>query len=119
MGGPDWPGHDRRDGVCENLLMIERRYFVYLLASKKYGTLYCGVTRDLTARTWLHREGEIAGFTAKYGVKRLVWYEVHTDILEAIKREKRIKKWPRAWKINLIEGQNPDWRDLWFDLEPE
>ncbi len=99
--------------------MIERRYFVYLLASRKNGTLYCGVTRDLTARTWTHREGDIPGFTSRYGVKRLVWYEAHTDIHEAIKREKRIKKWPRAWKINLIEAQNPDWRDLWFDLEPE
>ena len=98
--------------------MGERAYFVYLLASKKNGTLYCGVTSDLIGRVWRHREGELGGFTAKYGVTRLVWFEQHSDILEAIKREKRIKKWPRQWKINLIEAENPDWRDLYFNLEP-
>jgi putative endonuclease len=85
--------------------MDERAYFVYLLASKKNGTLYCGVTSDLIGRAWRHREGELGGFTAKHGVKRLVWFEQHSDVLEAIKREKRIKKWPRQWKMNLIEAQ--------------
>ena len=98
--------------------MGERESFVYLLASKKGGTLYCGVTSDLTGRVWMHREGAVPGFTSKYGVKRLVWFETHADILEAIRREKRIKKWPRAWKIDLIEAENPDWRDLWRDLQP-
>ena len=98
--------------------MRDRTSFVYLLASKKDGTLYCGVTSDLIGQVWAHREGAIAGFTSKYGVKRLVWFEVHAEMLEAVRREKRIKKWPRAWKINLIEAENPDWRDLWPTLQP-
>ena len=102
----------------QNRLMRDSPSFVYLLASKKGGTLYCGVTSDLIGRVWAHREGAIAGFTSKYGVKRLVWFEVHAEMLEAVRREKRIKKWPRAWKINLIEAQNPDWRDLWPTLQP-
>ncbi|GGH03360.1 excinuclease ABC subunit C [Glycocaulis albus] len=97
-------------------MSTERTYFVYLLASQKNGTLYCGVTSDLPRRTFDHREGNLPGFTSKYGVKRLVWYEVYTDIHEAIRREKRIKKWPRDWKINLIEANNPDWNDLWKSI---
>ncbi len=98
--------------------MRERVSCVYLLASKKGGTLYCGVTSDLIGRVWMHHERAVKGFTSRYGVVRLVWYETHGDILEAIRREKRIKKWPRAWKINLIEAENPDWRDLWRELQP-
>ena len=98
--------------------MEERAYFVYLLASQKNGTLYCGVTSDSIGRVWQHREGEMRGFTSKHGVKRSVWFEQHFDIAEAIKREKRIKKWNRQWKINLIGTDNPEWRDLYFDLEP-
>lgn len=89
---------------------------VYLLASKRNGTLYVGVTSDLLARIWQHRSGEISGFTADHAVKRLVWFEQHATMDSAITREKRIKKWNRAWKLELIEGLNPDWRDLAEDL---
>ncbi|MCC5981952.1 MAG: GIY-YIG nuclease family protein [Oceanicaulis sp.] len=97
-------------------MSAERTYFVYLLASQKNGTLYCGVTSDLVRRTYDHRESNVPGFASKYGVKLLVWYEVYSDINEAIYREKRIKKWPRQWKINLIEAENPDWNDLWKSI---
>jgi putative endonuclease len=90
--------------------------YTYLLASKKGGTLYCGVTSDLPRRMWEHREGNADGFTARYGVKRLVWYEEFPWVIDAIAREKAIKTWPRAWKIKLIEEQNPDWRDLYSHL---
>ncbi|MBB5706048.1 putative endonuclease [Sphingopyxis panaciterrulae] len=86
------------------------------MASQKNGTIYIGVTNDLIRRTCEHREGQFAGFSQKYRVKHLVHYEQFQDIRDAIQREKRLKKWNRAWKIELIETQNPDWRDLWFDL---
>lgn len=89
---------------------------VYLLANRKYGTLYCGVTSDLMKRLWQHREEVIRGFTSEHAIKRLVWFEQHGDMDAAILREKRIKKWLRQWKINLIEENNPDWRDLAIDL---
>ena len=85
---------------------------VYLLASRRNGTLYLGVTSDLAARIYQHREGVLPGFTRDYGVKRLVWFEQHATVDEAILREKRIKKWRRAWKLELIEQGNPNWRDL-------
>jgi putative endonuclease len=88
-------------------------YYVYLLASRRYGTLYCGVTNDLVRRVWEHKTKLLPGFTAKYGVDRLVWFELHSDVTVAIAREKQIKKWRRDWKIALIEGENPDWRDLY------
>ena len=96
--------------------MRDHMYFVYLLASRHNGTLYCGVTNDLLRRVAEHRRGEGVGFTRRYGVTRLVWFESHTDINEAILREKRIKKWNRAWKIGMIEAGNPEWRDLAEDL---
>ena len=86
---------------------------VYLLASKRNGTLYCGVTSDIARRVWLHRQGIGSQFTAKYGVTRLVWREFHDTMPLAILREKRIKNWRRAWKLQLIESQNPDWDDLY------
>jgi putative endonuclease len=86
---------------------------VYILASKRNGTLYVGVTSDLVKRIWEHRNDVVAGFTKKYGVHTLVYYEFHSDMTSAIVREKQIKKWNRAWKIELIESVNPDWRDLW------
>ena len=89
---------------------------VYLLASHRNGTLYTGVTSDLPARLTQHRDGVVRGFTRDYGIKRLVWFEVHDAMDAAIRREKRIKKWLRAWKIALIEAANPDWRDLAIDL---
>jgi putative endonuclease len=88
----------------------------YLLASRRNGTLYVGVTSNLTQRLYQHREGLIEGFTSDYGVNRLVWFEQHASMEHAIVREKRIKKWNRAWKIALIETANPDWRDLAVDF---
>jgi len=89
-----------------------KSYYVYILASKKHGTLYIGVTSDLLGRTYLHQEEILEGFTKKYGVKKLVYFEIYDDINEAILREKRLKKWNRDWKINLIEEKNPEWVDL-------
>jgi putative endonuclease len=89
---------------------------VYILASRRNGTLYVGVTSDLIRRVWEHRQGQVEGFTKKYGVHRLVYYELHTSMAEAILREKHLKKWKRAWKVELIEKENPQWRDLWLDL---
>jgi len=86
---------------------------VYIMASRRNGTLYTGVTSDLARRAYEHREGLLPGFTSTYGVKKLVYYEPFEDIGLAIRREKRIKKYPRQWKINLIEGQNPHWLDLY------
>jgi len=94
----------------------EYRYFVYILASKRNGTLYTGVTSDLANRTWQHKSDLIEGFTKRYGVHRLVWFEEYGDIYEAIAREKQIKGWNRAWKIRLIEKQNPEWRDLYSEI---
>jgi putative endonuclease len=96
--------------------MRDHNFFVYLLASRRNGTLYCGVTNDLARRVFEHREGQAEGFARKYGVSRLVWFEQHSDINEAILREKRIKKWRRDWKIALIEAENRDWRDLSVEL---
>ena len=93
---------------------MRKNYYVYLLASGRYGTLFLGVTSDLIKHTWQHREAFVEGFAAKHNVKRLVWYEVHEDAHAAITREKQLKKWNRAWKIELIQERNPQWRDL-FD----
>ena len=90
-----------------------RSYYVYILASQRNGTLYTGVTGDLTHRVWEHREKLLKGFTAKYDVTRLVWYEEHGEIDQAILREKRIKRWRRDWKLRLIEAENPQWLDLY------
>ena len=89
---------------------------VYILASKRNGTLYVGVTSDLQKRAWEHKNDVIEGFTKQYGVHLLVYYELHGDIVSAITREKQIKKWNRAWKLELIEEQNPDWKDLWEEI---
>jgi putative endonuclease len=86
--------------------------FVYIMASKKGGTLYTGMTNSLGRRVPEHKEGEGKGFTARYGVTRLVWFEEHFDIRDAIEREKEIKKWRREWKIALIEKGNPEWYEL-------
>ena len=89
---------------------------VYLLASKRNGTLYVGVTSNLAQRVWQHKEGFIDGFTKWYGVHDLVWYEFHNTMESAIAREKLMKKWKRAWKMDLIENANPAWRDLYSDI---
>lgn len=94
---------------------MEKGGFVYIMASRRNGTLYIGVTSDLLKRVWEHREGLIEGFTKKYGCKMLVWFEQHDDIEAAITREKQMKEWKRAWKLRVIEEKNPDWDDL-FEL---
>ena len=93
-----------------------RNPVVYIMASKRNGTLYTGVTSILPQRAWQHREGLTPGFTRRYHCKLLVWYESHDDMIEAIAREKRIKGGSRAAKLALIEASNPDWRDLYADL---
>jgi putative endonuclease len=93
-------------------------FFVYILATRWNGTLYVGMTDDLSRRVWEHRAGSVPGFTKKYGVKTLVWFELHESRETAFQRERRLKKWNRAWKLQLIEQINPDWRDLAADLTP-
>ena len=93
-----------------------KQYYVYILASKKNGTLYLGVTNNLIRRVYEHKNDLIEGFTQKYTVHELVYYEEYTDIHEAIIREKRMKKWNRKWKIELIEKINPLWNDLYYDI---
>ena len=92
---------------------------VYILASRRNGTLYIGITTNLAARIHAHREGRASKFTRKYKVTRLVYFELFEEITEAIAREKRLKKWKRAWKIHLIEQFNPDWRDVTGDIRYE
>jgi putative endonuclease len=92
---------------------------VYLLASKQNGTLYVGVTSDLVKRVWEHKGDVVEGFTKRYGVHSLVYFELHDNMLQAILREKQIKKWNRAWKMDLIEKNNPKWLDLWPSLTTE
>ena len=89
---------------------------VYIMASRRHGTLYTGVTSDLVKRVWEHRNGATRGFTRRYGCKMLVWFEVAGDMLGAITREKQIKSGSRAKKLQLIEAMNPEWRDLWPDI---
>ena len=90
--------------------------WVYILASQRSGTLYVGVTSDLVKRVWEHKSDAVAGFTNKYDVKQLVYFEEHVSIEEAILREKRIKEWKRSWKLELIERQNPEWRDRYEEI---
>ena len=96
---------------------MEKQPATYILASRRNGTLYIGVTSDLIARIWQHRQHAVAGFSDRYGVTRLVWYQLHATMEAAITREKRLKKWNRAWKIRLIEESNPYWNDLWTDMK--
>ena len=96
--------------------MSPKEYFVYLVANKKRGILYTGVTSNLIKRIYEHKKGVVEGFTKKYQVHQLVYFEKHIDILEAISREKIIKKWRREWKFNLIEQDNPYWVDLYSEI---
>ena len=89
---------------------------VYILASQRNGTLYVGVTSNLVARTWQYKDNQVEGFTERYNVHLLVYYEILADMHSAITREKQIKKWNRAWKIRLIESTNPTWRGLWNEI---
>ena len=90
------------------MTLFEKTYWVYILASRRNGTLYVGVTNNLSRRVWEHKEAIVKGFTKEYGVKFLVYYESYPDVRDAIQREKNIKKWPRRWKLDLIEGMNPE-----------
>ncbi len=98
--------------------MVAKQPAVYILASGPRGTLYIGVTGWLNHRTWEHREGLVEGFSKRHGVKYLVWYELATDFPTAIVREKQLKKWNRAWRIELIEKGNPHWQDLSREVGP-
>ena len=89
---------------------------VYMMASERNGTLYIGVTSDLIARAWQHKNNAVDGFTKKYDVHKLVWYEPHQNMESAILKEKALKKWNRIWKLRLIEQMNPDWQDLYHQL---
>ena len=93
-----------------------KRPAVYIMTNRRNGTLYVGVTTDLVARIHQHRESMLDGFTKRYGLQMLAYYEWHGDVLSAIRREKLVKRWHREWKLRLIESVNPYWRDLWFDL---
>ncbi|MBI2360465.1 MAG: GIY-YIG nuclease family protein [Deltaproteobacteria bacterium] len=95
---------------------MEKQPCVYILASQRNGTLYIGVTSDLRKRMWEHRNNLVEGFTKRYRVHRLVYYEMHGDMVSAITREKQLKKWRRGWKLRLIERQNPQWGDLWDEI---
>ena len=95
---------------------MEKQPCVYLLASDRNGTLYAGVTSDLVRRVWQHRTHAVEGFSNQYDVTRLVWFEQHESMESAIQREKRLKKWNRAWKVAMIDKVNPSWRDLWPDI---
>jgi putative endonuclease len=95
---------------------LEKRGYVYIMASGRNGTLYIGVTSDLAKRVWEHREGVVPGFTKRYGCKMLVWFEVHDDIQDARNRERQMKKLNRLWKLGEIEKMNPDWNDLFESI---
>ncbi|WP_239024591.1 GIY-YIG nuclease family protein [Sphingomonas corticis] len=110
------PGLSRHPGQRTLGRMRERQPCVYILASGRNGTLYVGVTSNLVGRLMQHRDDTSAGFTTRYSVHRLVWFDMAETMLDAIATEKRIKKWPRRYKLNLIEAGNPRWRDLAGDL---
>ena len=97
---------------------MDKEYYVYVLANQRNGTLYVGVTSNLIKRIWEHKNKAVEGFTQKYNVDKLVYFEQYSDPENAIKREKRLKKYNRQWKLELIEKENPEWRDLYTDLVP-
>ena len=99
------------------MLKTNHQYYVYILASKKNGVLYIGVTNDLERRIFEHKNKTVKGFTSRYNVDKLVYFEKYSNINEAIKKEKQLKKWNRQWKIDLIEGNNPNWSDLAQDWD--
>ena len=92
---------------------MDKQFYVYILASKRNGTLYTGMSSNLTQRVWQHKNNSVEGFTDKYNVKKLVYYEVYENAESAITRERQIKKWRRKWKLRLIEEQNPNWEELY------
>lgn len=93
-----------------------KQFAVYMLTNRPRGVLYTGVTSDLVGRIWQHREGVVEGFSTRYDIKQLVWFEMHQDAEAAILREKRIKRWRRDWKLDLVETSNPGWTDLWYEI---
>ena len=95
---------------------MDKQPAVYILASKRNGTLYTGVTSNLVKRVWEHKNDMVEGFTKRYSVHRLVWYELHESMESAILKEKRIKEWKRAWKLQLIESDNHNWQDLYHNI---
>jgi len=97
-------------------MTTQKQFFVYILASKRNGTLYIGVTSNLPQRIWQHKNNQVEGFTKKYNVKMLVYYEFHENAESAITVEKQLKKWNRAWKLKLIEKENPNWQDLYDEI---
>ena len=97
---------------------VDKRYWTYIMASRRNGTLYIGVTNDILRRAWEHREGLSGGFTKRYAVRMLVHFEMFEDVNAAIHRETRLKKWKRRWKLALIEQTNPEWRDLYETIIP-
>ena len=107
-------GESRNPG--EKWEVVSKQPAVYILASRRIGTLYIGVTSDLLKRMWAHRNNMVEGFTKRYGVHRLVWYELHESMESAIQRKKRLKEWKRVWKLELIESTNPDWKDLYYTI---
>jgi putative endonuclease len=110
------PGHARSAWTRNPETSLAVPYYVYLLASRKKGTLYLGVTRDLVRRIYEHKQKIVPGFTERYDVHRLVWFECFDDPSNAITREKEIKKWRRAWKVDLIQKTNIEWRDLYPEI---
>lgn len=105
-----------RPPACAGGRCTVKQPCVYVMASKRNGTLYIGVSSNLVQRVWQHKNGLVEGFTKRYRVHMLVWYEVHATMETAIAREKAMKEWKRAWKLALIEKNNPDWRDLYDEL---
>ncbi len=95
---------------------MEKTFWVYIMATRKMGTLYTGLSSDIVGRAWKHRTGALPGFTKRYRIDRLVWFEEHPEFASAYVREKKIKRWRREWKYTLIEDGNPDWADLYRDL---
>jgi putative endonuclease len=110
MAGPS-PGHDGEEAIPSM-----HGGWVYIMTNRPNGTLYVGVTANLARRAWEHREGLVAGFTKRYGLKMLIYAERHEEIGAAIQRERNMKHWPRAWKVRLIQGVNPRWEDLYSSL---
>jgi len=114
------PCHSRgacpREGGERESRFSMKLYYIYILASKRNGTLYIGITSNIIKRIWEHKEKLVQGFTRRYNIDRLVYFEQFTDIKDALEREKALKKWNRRWKLNLIEEKNPNWNDLYDDL---
>jgi putative endonuclease len=114
--GPRGPIHVGATAPTPVTFFMSGCYYVYILANRRYGTLYVGITNNIVRRVFEHRIDLVEGFTKEHQVHHLVWYESHDDVLQAIVREKRIKKWRRDWKVNLIQGINPEWKDLYEEF---